>query len=350
VCMRAPTALHFFIINLNTVLQGIAIDVGFINTRLLFFQSNATMLLSNFFYICIIIIRKPGKSNFMKSFNLYIKKRIVLAMATLLFALLIIPFDTMAQGGLLLTPRRVVFEGKQKTKQITLANSGQDTSTYYISFIQYKMNEDGSFKQITEPDSGQFFADKYLRLYPRRVTLAPGESQVVKVQLRGYNKLPDGEYRSHLLFKLQNDVTALGDEGKGDTTAISIKLIPIYGISIPAIIRKGKSTAKVSLSDLSVNMLNDTTPVMNITFNRTGNFSVYGDVKVDYYPADGGEPVEVGIARGVAVYTPNKLRRFTLKLDNQYKYSSGRLKVVFTAKSDLNKTVTLAEKEITLSM
>ncbi len=285
----------------------------------------------------------------MKTFALYIKKRIILALTILLFALFFVPFDAMAQGGLLLTPRRVVFEGKQKTKQITLVNSGQDTSTYYISFVQYRMNEDGSFDKITEPDSGQVFADKYLRLYPRRVTLAPDEAQVVKVQLRGYNKLPDGEYRSHLYFKLQNNVNALGEEGNKDTTTISIKLIPIYGISIPAIIRKGKSTTKVNLSDITTTMLNDTTPALNITFNRSGNFSVYGDVKVDYFPSDGEEPVEVGIVRGLAVYTPNKLRRFTLPLDNKFDYKKGKLKVVFTSKSDLKKSVILAEKEVNLN-
>ena len=137
------------------------------------------------------------------------------------------------------------------------------------------------------------------------------------------------------------------DEDK-DTTTISIRLVPVFGISIPAIIRKGKSTTQVSLSDLAVNMVNDTTPGLNITFNRTGNFSVYGDVAVDYISPDLEEPVQVGVVRGLAVYTPNKLRRFTLALDNNYNYNNGKLRIVYKSKSDLNKTITLAEKELIL--
>lgn len=260
-----------------------------------------------------------------------------------------IPIEAYSQGGLLITPRRVVFDGKKKIVQVNLANSGKDTSTYLISFIQYRMTENGGFEQITEPDSGQIFADKYIRLFPREVTLAPGEAQLVKLQLRGYNKLKDGEYRSHIYFRLNNNVKALGEEKDIDTTTVSVRLIPIYGISIPAIIRKGKSTTKVSLSDLTLQKVNDTTQGLDITFNRTGNFSVYGDVTVNYFAPGSDKPVEVGLVRGLAVYTPNKLRHFILSLDNKYDYSKGKLKIVYTSKSDLDKDGILAENELILN-
>lgn len=260
-----------------------------------------------------------------------------------------IPIEAYSQGGLLITPRRVVFDGKKKIVQVNLANSGKDTSTYLISFIQYRMTENGGFEQITEPDSGQLFADKYIRLFPREVTLAPGEAQLVKLQLRGYNKLKDGEYRSHIYFRLNNNVKALGEEKDIDTTTVSVRLIPIYGISIPAIIRKGKSTTKVSLSDLTLQKVNDTTQGLDITFNRTGNFSVYGDVTVNYFAPGSDKPAEVGLVRGLAVYTPNKLRHFILSLDNKYDYSKGKLKIVYTSKSDLDKDGILAENELILN-
>ena len=44
----------------------------------------------------------------------------------------------------------------------------------------------------------------------------------------------------------------LGEEDKvKDTTTISVRLTPIFGITIPVIIRVGESTAKVTLSDLA---------------------------------------------------------------------------------------------------
>ena len=78
---------------------------------------------------------------------------------------------------------------KQKFQEINLANVGKDTSIYVVSVIDIRMKDDGSFEQITVPDSGQNFAGKYLRFFPRRVTLAPNEAQVVKIQLIKTNEI-----------------------------------------------------------------------------------------------------------------------------------------------------------------
>ena len=84
-------------------------------------------------------------------------------------------YSSQAQGDLLITPSRVVFEGNKQKEEVSLVNMGKDTATYSISFIQYNMKEDGSFVLIDKPDSGQMFAEPYLRIFPRQVTLAPGE-------------------------------------------------------------------------------------------------------------------------------------------------------------------------------
>jgi P pilus assembly chaperone PapD len=157
-------------------------------------------------------------------------------------------FDTeaSAQGNLLITPRRAVFEGSKRSLDINLANTGKDTATYAISVVQIRMTNDGGFETITQPDPGQLFADKYIRFFPRSVTLAPNETQVVKVQLSGTTQLAAGEYRSHFYFRAVPKVRPLGEEEKPkDTTTISVRLTPVFGITIPVIIRIGESTAKV---------------------------------------------------------------------------------------------------------
>src|SRR5580700_8466443 len=109
------------------------------------------------------------------------------------------------QGDLLISPLRVTFEGSKKSQEINLANVGKDTATYIISVQDIKMNDDGSFEQITTPEPGQNFAGPYLRFFPRKVTLAPNEAQVVKIQLIKTNELQPGEYRSHLYFRAVPD-------------------------------------------------------------------------------------------------------------------------------------------------
>lgn len=238
-----------------------------------------------------------------------------------------------AQGNLMIIPKRIVFEGQKKTHEISLANTGTDTARYLISIIQMRMKEDGSFEKITEPDSGQYFAKDYVRYFPRNVVLPPDETQVIKVQLTKADKLLPGEYRSHIYFRAdQQNKPAEDSTALPDTTAITIKLKAIFGITIPLIIRKGESDAKAAVSELSLSTVNDTACILNMRLLRSGNMSVYGDITVFYVPVTGKE-IQVGIAKGVAVYTPNKSRLMQIKLDNNnifIDFKKGYLRVVYS--------------------
>lgn len=258
-------------------------------------------------------------------------------------------YYTSAQGNLLITPRRAVFEGTKRSLDLNLANTGQDSATYSVSLVQIRMQDDGGFETITEPDPGQRFADNFIRFFPRSVTLGPGEAQVVKVQLAKVNELSAGEYRSHFYFRAVPNQKPLGEkEEVKDSTTISVKLTPIFGITIPVIIRVGESTAKVTLSDMGLYMVNDTIPNLKLVFNRTGNMSVYGDLAVDHISTQR-KITRVGVANGVAVYTPNTVRRFQLNLNKVpgVDFKTGTLRVMYSAPTDV-KPLRYAEAEIAL--
>ncbi|BBE16255.1 hypothetical protein AQPE_0392 [Aquipluma nitroreducens] len=264
-------------------------------------------------------------------------KYIGLVLSCLVTLSVICPSGVKAQGNLLITPRRVVFDGTKRVHELNLANTGRDTAKYNVSIVEYRMKEDGSFEEITQPDPGQNFADKNIRFFPRTVTLGPNEAQVVKMQVTNTSKLAPGEYRSHVYFRAVPKQVALGEEDKTlDSTAVSVKLVPIFGITIPVIIRVGESTTKVSLSDLKLEMVNDTTNRLDVTFNRIGNMSVYGDLKVVHVSPTGKE-TQVGVVNGIAVYTPNAIRRYRMDLDKEavVDYHSGHLVVTYYAQSDI---------------
>jgi len=279
------------------------------------------------------------------------KRSPLFLLAGLIISQVFFPFNGSAQGNLLLTPRRIVFEGSTRSIDLNLANVGQDTATYAISIVQIRMTEEGNFETITEPDNGQNFAGQNLRFFPRSVTLGPNETQTVKVQLVRANQLTPGEYRSHFYFRAVPKEKPLGEEEVviADPNAISVMLTPVFGITIPAIIRVGESTSKVSISEVSLDRLTDTVPRLSLTFNRTGNFSVFGDLAVDHISAQG-KMTRVGAANGIAVYTPNALRRFKFNLNNiaGVDLGSGKLRLTFSAPSDV-KPEKYAEAEIILS-
>jgi hypothetical protein len=258
--------------------------------------------------------------------------------------------QAIAQGDLLITPRRVVFEGSKRSFDLNLANIGKDTASYSVSIIQIRMTEEGGFQQITEPDPGQQFAERFIRFFPRSVTLGPGESQAVKVQVIRSNELKPGEYRSHFYFRAEKKATPLGETENAlqDTTALSIQLTPVFGIIIPVIIQNGVSDMKVSLSDLGFSFANDTIPQLKFVFKRSGNMSVYGNITIDHVSTQG-KVTRVGLANGVAVYTPNNVRKFAINLNvpSGTDLKSGKLRVTFSAPSDL-KAEKYAEAELVL--
>jgi len=256
----------------------------------------------------------------------------------------------MAQGDLLITPRRVVFEGTKRSFDLNLANTGKDTATYSVSIVNIRMNDDGSFEMITQPDPGQQFAEKYIRFFPRSVTLGPGEAQVVKVQLTRTGDLKPGEYRSHFYFRSVPKPRPLGEKDKkAEENSISVRLTPIFGITIPIIIRVGESNTRINLTNLKLQMVNDSIPRFSFVFNREGNMSVYGDVTVDYISTEG-KVTRVGTAIGVAVYTPNTSRQFgfDLKRVPGVDYKSGTLRVIYSSSSDV-RPERYAEAELALN-
>lgn len=265
---------------------------------------------------------------------------------TFLIWMLLLPLVSPGQGDLLVTPRRVVFEGNKQREEIILANTGRDTAAYSVSFLQYRMTDDGAFEEITEPRPGQLFADPYLRYFPRSVKLAPGESQVIRMQVRRLPDMAGGEYRSHLYFRaVPGEKPLEGEDVLPDSTSIGIRLTPVYGVSIPVIIRTGNLSSKITISDLAVEREENHPPVMRMTLNREGSQSVYGDLSIDYI-APGGEKINVGIVRGLAVYTPNSLRRFSMPLDvpEGVDFSAGKLLVRYSSSNETKPGI-YAEKE-----
>lgn len=257
-------------------------------------------------------------------------------------------FHAAAQGNLLITPRRVVFDGAQRTQELNLANTGQDTARYLISLIEIRMNEDGTFETITQPDSGQRFASGNIRFFPRSVTLGPNEAQTVKVQVERMSELQPGEYRSHIYFRAVPDEKPLGEEPPEDAVAIAVRLVPVFGITIPVIIQVGASNTKVQVADLSLSNTGDTIPGLNMSLQRNGDMSVYGDITVRSISAQG-KTVQVGYVKGVAVYTPCRVRqlRIPLSLVKNTDYRNGKLQVTYTTQVK-GKPVVLSEAELVL--
>lgn len=275
--------------------------------------------------------------------------------------LLIIPLlfimqlnDAQAGANLMVTPSRIVFDGKARSAQVTLTNTGTEAGTFRISFIRQNMSEDGEFIAVKANEPGMF-SDPMIRFSPKQLLLPPGQAQVIRLMLRKPRDLADGEYRSHMLFQTlpKPSSTTLEDSVKAkETDTITVEIIPVVGISIPVIVRHGKLEDKITIDNPKLIPGNETNPRASIMvdMHREGNQSVYGDFRATFTPKDGGSPEVIAIANGVAVYTPNTLRHFQIPISAPAgtSFDEGTIRVVFLESGKDESSGLIAETTLSL--
>jgi len=221
-----------------------------------------------------------------------------------------------AGSQIMVTPTRIVFDEKTRTQNVTVINSGNEEGTYRILLVNKRMTPDGNIVNIDKAEEGELFADKMIRYSPRQVTLKAGQSQIVRLSLRKPRDLKDGEYRSHMTFKAmpQNVGTDITKALNKDSKEIGVKLVAIVSVTIPVIIRHGKTDVAVTINSLKLTPPSKEVPkpVLSLELQREGSRSIYGDFVAEL--ESNGKKTIVGRMNGIAVYTPNKSRTVKLPL------------------------------------
>lgn len=256
-----------------------------------------------------------------------------------------------AQAELMLHPTRIVLDKNDRAAQVELINNSKEPATYRIRLVNRRMTEDGQFVAADTAQPGELFADPMLRYSPRQVTLQPGTAQTVRLMLRKPAVLANGEYRSHLHFeKLPDTAGSTSIEAHATPGAdIGVQLTALVGASMPVIVRHGATGASAALSNLALhNAEGGRAPALSLQFERSGNSSVYGDLQVTFTPS-GGKPQVVASAGGIAVYSPNALRRASLplQLPPGLTLAHGTLDVIYRQRAEAGGAV-LAQAALSL--
>ena len=219
----------------------------------------------------------------------------------------------LAAGDLLVAPTRVILDGSRGT-EVVLNNIGAAPATYRISLEIKRMTAEGGLDEIAEENvtPAERAALDMIAFSPRRVTLPPNQPQVVRVGVRLPEGTPPGEYRAHMLFRSVPDTAPASAEPKPAGEGVSIALTPIYGITIPVIVRVGDLGAEAAIGEAWVSDTRDG-PAFNFDLARTGNRSVYGDIEV----TRPGMPEPLLVARGIAVYPEVNARKVSLRVPGE---------------------------------
>jgi hypothetical protein len=247
-------------------------------------------------------------------------------------------------GDLLVAPTRLVLDGR-KGAEVILNNVGSEPATYRISVEFRRMTGDGGLEDVATPSEREKLAEDMIVYAPRRVTLAPREPQVIRVAARPPAGLPDGEYRVHMLFRAVPPATPVAASAAAGSQpkSISFALIPVYGVTIPVIVRLGNLQVKASIDNPQIETKGGKRSIA-LDLTRSGDRSTFGEVRV----LKAGVKDPIAVQSAVAVYTEVGKRRVTVPLDEKFTGDPrGPVTIQYVEKFD-DGSNTIAETKATL--
>lgn len=202
-----------------------------------------------------------------------------------------------AEGAILfVSPHRVVLSPDERTDVVSIANQSDRERKYEMIAVDQVMNENGVTQR---KDTFQYSAKRMLRFVPQRVTLKPGERQVVRIMARRPADLLDGDYHSHLLFREvpNKDKTAeLAGKGVADDAVdaakdktLSFNIGTYFGVAIPVIVQSGQVESSLAMGNVALapRLQADAPLFAMVPFTRSGNAEASGFLKIHVLDAAG---------------------------------------------------------------
>ena len=253
-----------------------------------------------------------------------IKRPILLLLAIMS----LVPALAQAGAVLFIYPTLIVFEGNQRSATITVTNRGDQTGTFEMSWTDMTMRPDGGL--VKYEGQAPWSVQSYVRYSPRRVTLAPAESQVVRIAVRRGLDIPEGEYYSHFRVLTLNseDPSEAANDVEEEAEAAAITIEARSAVAIPIVWRNSRATPDASIEAVQVD--NDANQI-SVDVRRHGPLSVRGYLHVFEKAADGSrsplaEPVPLVIypsleARTLAIELNEGVVAANLSRDTEVFYS-----------------------------
>ena len=266
-----------------------------------------------------------------------------------LLSLFLVCLPAAAHATLLITPLKVVMEGRDRTANIVVVNTGQYEATYRMEWEQLiQVQDKGGYILDTNEESTHL--KDFAVFTPRQITLQPQEKQTVRVAIRRPGELPVGEYKSHLKFRVVDDgKVGTPNLDNPNTNEVSVGARVLASYSLPIVYRVGEQDVQVSIMNpefainpASGNML------IKLPVQRSGVHGVLGLIEV-YHRPNGGEETLVSTLGNSSLFSEITQRIFTI-VTNLTGLSPGTMRIVFKKDEKMKADqVVIAERSIAIT-
>ena len=146
-----------------------------------------------------------------------------------------------------------------------------------------------------------------------------------------------------MLFRAIPPARPVGAKSDQPGEGLRFALIPVYGVTIPVIVRLGNLSATAGIANVA-KRTEGGQPVIGLDLSRMGERSTFGEVRV--MKAGVAEPI--ALAGGIALYTEIDKRRVTIPIDARFAaMASGPVTVEYVERTPTG-LVTLASTSAVL--
>jgi len=246
-----------------------------------------------------------------------------------------------AYAEMLISPTRVMVDQQSRSATMTLRNTSNGPRTYRLSWEDKRATEQGSY---TEVPTGEAWpsAQELIRFSPRQITVGPGENQTVRFSFRPPSDLASGEYRSHLLLEVIPDISEPTStlEGPGPGGNIGIQIFMQMSFSIPVVARYNTGVPQVTIGEVKAIPVNSGNGLgLELTFNREGDSSSFGNVTVEMQKDTNSEVELIGKYEELSIFREVNKRRITIPLRDKSIPKGAVVRIAYEGKNEYKGTL-----------
>ncbi|MFN2583077.1 MAG: hypothetical protein ABR498_10095 [Candidatus Dormibacteria bacterium] len=207
------------------------------------------------------------------------------------------------------SPTAVYITARNPSALLTLINTGTRSEEIELSIgFGYPVSDSAGVLPVDIVDtaaSGEPSLTSYLRVFPRRLVLQPGQRQVVRVMVSMPAGAANGEYWGRVLVKSRGGEPPIEQAQGGVKMQLSLETT----FATAVFYQKGDVTTAITVPTVSATRLSDGAQ-LTIDLKREGNGAFLGRVRAELVDARGATVAEAEDV--VAVYRQLR-RRFLVR-------------------------------------
>ena len=173
-----------------------------------------------------------------------------LLIGAMLGSALLLPDMAVAKNAFLVAPGRLQIDVEElKTQSFIVTNTGENQIRLDIKPIYLPIDDStlNAGEHLSDTVSVREDISSKVRVSPRRLSLLPGQRRDVRVQIRPLENPQPGDYRAHILVKM-NEASFTSTEGSEGSDGMSMKLDVNLETAVAVYGRKGDPVEDLNAS------------------------------------------------------------------------------------------------------